>query len=88
MYGLPQQLLVANPLKRYLINSPMLPSLKRDADGGVTLYLQSDSPGKDREANWLPAPKGPFAAALRIYLPEPSVLDGSWKAPALEVRKD
>jgi len=88
MYGLPQQLLVANPLNRYLINSPMLPGLKRDADGGLTLYLQSESPGKALESNWLPAPKGPFAAALRIYLPEPSVLDGTWKAPAVEARKD
>src|SRR5262249_3139270 len=51
MYGLPQQLLVANPLNRYLINSPMLPGLKRDPDGGVTLYLQSESPGKELEAN-------------------------------------
>jgi hypothetical protein len=88
MYNLPQQLLVANPLNRYLINSQMLPGLKRDPDGGLTLYVQSDSPGKERESNWLPAPKGPFAAALRIYLPEPPVLDGSWKAPAMEVRKD
>ena len=88
MYGLPQQLLVANPLERYLINSPMLPGLKRDADGGLTLYLQSESPGKELESNWLPAPKGPFAAALRIYLPEPSVLDGKWKAPALEASKN
>ena len=88
MYGLPQQLLVANPLNRYEINSPMLPGLKRDPDGGLTIYVQSDSPGKERESNWLPAPKGPFAAALRIYLPEASVLDGSWKASAMEVRKD
>ena len=88
MYGLPQQLLVANPLNRYEVNSPMLSGLKRDPDGGLTLYVQSDSPGKERESNWLPAPKGPFAAALRLYLPEPSVLDGSWKAPAPEARKD
>ncbi|HEX5068530.1 MAG TPA: DUF1214 domain-containing protein, partial [Myxococcota bacterium] len=83
MYKLPESLLVANPLKRYLINSPMLPGLKRDADGGITLYLQADSPGSELESNWLPAPKGPFAAALRIYLPEASVLDGKWKAPPL-----
>ena len=84
MYDLPEQLLVANPLNRYLINSEMLPGLKRDADGGLTLYLQSESPGKELESNWLPAPNGPFAAALRIYLPEPSVLDGKWKAPQLQ----
>jgi hypothetical protein len=51
MYELPSRLLVANPLNRYLINSPMLPELKRDADGGITLYIQHDSPGKDKESN-------------------------------------
>jgi len=60
MYELPKSLLVANPINRYLINSPMLPQLKRDADGGITLYIQNESPGKEKEANWLPAPKGPF----------------------------
>ena len=58
MYEMPKSLLVANPIDRYLINSPMLPELKRDADGGVTLLIQNESPGKDKEANWLPAPKG------------------------------
>src|SRR6266403_844506 len=57
MYELPQSLLVANPINRYLINSPMLPQLNRDADGGLTLLIQNESPGKDKEANWLPAPK-------------------------------
>jgi len=51
MYELPSRLLVANFLNRYLINSPMLPDLKRDADGGVTVYIQHDSPGKDKESN-------------------------------------
>jgi hypothetical protein len=84
MYDLPQQLLVANPIDRYLINSPMLPGLKRDAGGGLTLYIQSESPGKDKEANWLPAPKGPFMLAMRYYLPKPELLDGRWKSPAVE----
>ena len=69
MYNLPESLLVANPLNRYLINSPMLPNLKRDADGGLTLYIQKDSPGKEKESNWLPAPDGPFWTALRLYWP-------------------
>ncbi|MBV8056971.1 MAG: DUF1254 domain-containing protein, partial [Deltaproteobacteria bacterium] len=60
MYNLPQRLLVANPLNRYLINSAMLPDLKRDADGGLALYIQHDSPGAEKESNWLPAPDGPF----------------------------
>jgi hypothetical protein len=83
MYELPGSFLVANPLNRYLINSPMLSGLKRDADGGLTLYLQHDSPGKDRESNWLPAPPGPFLAVLRLYWPEPAVFQGGWKVPAL-----
>jgi hypothetical protein len=62
MYDLPQSLLVANPINRYLLNSPMLPQFVKDADGGLTLYVQNESPGKDKEPNWLPAPKGPPAS--------------------------
>ncbi|AFM17880.1 hypothetical protein Mycch_3130 [Mycolicibacterium chubuense NBB4] len=80
MYELPQSLLVANPINRYLINSPMLPSLVPDADGGYTVYIQNTSPGLDREANWLPAPKGPFSLILRLYWPKPDALNGTWKA--------
>jgi len=81
MYGLPENLLVANPLNRYLINSPMLPQLKRGADGGLTLLIQNESPGKDWEANWLPAPKGPFLMALRLYWPKEEAIDGRWTEP-------
>ncbi len=84
MYELPASLLYANPLNRYLINSPMLPSLKRDADGGITLTVQNESPGKEKESNWLPAPKGPFFVAMRLYWPKPAALDGKWKAPPLD----
>ena len=87
MYELPQSLLVANPINRYLINSPMLPGMKKDADGGLTLYIQNESPGKDMESNWLPAPKGPFAMYMRLYWPEQAALDGSWKAPKLNKGK-
>jgi hypothetical protein len=83
MYELPASLLYANTLNRYLINSSMLPNLKRDADGGITLHVQNESPGKDKEANWLPAPKGPFFVAMRLYWPKPEALDGKWKAPPL-----
>jgi hypothetical protein len=85
MYDLPASLLVENPINRYLINSPMLPNLKRDADGGVTLHIQHESPGPDKEANWLPAPQGPFWCAMRLYWPKEAALDGSWKQPMLEV---
>ncbi len=84
MYDLPKQLLVKNPLNRYLINSPMLPRLKADADGGLTIHIQAASPGADEEANWLPAPQGPFMVALRCYLPKPALLDGTWTTPAIE----
>jgi hypothetical protein len=84
LYELPASLLYANPLNRYLINSPMLANLKRDTDGGITLYVQNVSPGADKESNWLPAPAGPFFAAMRLYWPKPEALDGQWKAPPLQ----
>ncbi len=84
MYELPQSMLVSNPINRYLINSPMLPSLVADRDGGYTFYIQNESPGPDKEANWLPAPKGPFVLVLRLYWPKPDALNGTWKAPKPE----
>lgn len=83
MYGLPENLLVANPLNRYLINSPMLPDLKRDEDGGLTIYIQAESPGPELESNWLPAPNGPFWIAMRLYWPKDEALDGTWQQPPL-----
>jgi hypothetical protein len=61
----------------------MLPELVTDADGGVTIYVQHSSPGAGNEANWLPAPDGPFVAALRLYWPRPEALDGTWQPPKL-----
>ncbi len=87
MYELPESWLVANPINRYLINSPMLPELKKNADGGLTMYIQNESPGKELESNWLPAPKGPFAMYMRLYWPKEAALDGSWQAPKLELVK-
>jgi hypothetical protein len=84
MYELPSSLLVANPIDRYLLNSPMIPKFKRDADGGLTLLIQNESPGKDREPNWLPAPKGSFMMVLRMYWPKDEALNGTWTAPALQ----
>jgi hypothetical protein len=81
MYKMPVSLLVANPINRYLINSPMLPQLKKDSDGGITLYIQNQSPGKSKEANWLPAPEGPFMTVLRLYFPKEEALNGTWTQP-------
>ncbi|NTU82577.1 MAG: DUF1254 domain-containing protein [Chloroflexales bacterium] len=84
MYAEPEKLLVANPLNRYLLNSAMLAQFKQDADGGLTLLIQHESPGKDNEANWLPAPEGSFSMIMRLYWPRAAALDGSWKAPPLK----
>lgn len=83
MYNGRNKLLVANPLNRYLINSRMLPDLKLDSDGGLTLYLQNKPPAQALQSNWLPAPDGPFYGVLRLYLPKPEVASGQWKMPLL-----
>ena len=89
MYDGRTQLLIDNPLNRYLINSPMLPKMKKGEDGSVTLYVQKDSPGADKEANWLPAPNGPIYMVMRLYWPKtepPSVLppgEGTWNPPGV-----
>jgi len=81
MYDGKSQALVSNPIHRYLINSPMLDDLKRNADGGLTLFIQHESPGEDKEANWLPAPKGQFYMVMRLYWPKPDALNGTWTPP-------
>jgi len=79
------QLLIENPINRYLINSPMLPGLKKNKDGSVTLYIQRDAPAGDQKPNWLPAPDGPVYIVMRLYWPKdtpPSILppgEGTWK---------
>ena len=77
------QLLVANPLDRYLLNSSMLTQLRRDEDGGLTSLIQKDSPGPEKEANWLPAPEGPFMLPLRMYWPKEEAIDGTWTEPPM-----
>jgi hypothetical protein len=90
MYDGKTQFLIENPINRYLINSPMLPGMKKNPDGSLTLYIQKDSPGADKEANWLPAPNGEIYLAMRLYWPKttaPSVLpagDGSWQPPGIK----
>jgi hypothetical protein len=89
MYDGKTQLLVKNPIGRYLINSPMLPRLKKNADGSLTIEIRKDSPGEDRESNWLPAPDGPVYMVMRLYWPRtepPSILpagEGTWQPPAV-----
>ena len=83
MYKLPQRWLVDNPINRYAIGSAT-PGLKKDADGSITLYFGAKSPGKDKESNWLPAPKEPFWLVLRTYGPGKAILDKTWKVPPVK----
>ena len=87
MYDGKTQLLIENPINRYLINSPMLPELKKNADGSLTLHIQKDSPGKDQESNWLPAPDDPIYLVMRLYWPKEAALKGTWQPPALRRTK-
>jgi hypothetical protein len=84
MYDAGTQLLVANPINRYLINQSMLADLKKNRDGSLTLYVQNESPGPDRESNWLPAPNAGFYLVMRLYRPKLSVLIGYWKPPKVQ----
>jgi hypothetical protein len=73
---------VENPINRYSISARQ--NLKANPDGSTDLYIQKDSPGADKESNWLPAPSGDFILMLRMYWPDesdPSIIDGSWKIP-------
>jgi hypothetical protein len=83
MYDGKTQLFIHNRLDRYLLNSAMLDRFVKEKDGTIVFYIQKDSPGRAKEANWLPAPDGPFYMVLRLYVPEPEVLSGEWTPPAL-----
>jgi hypothetical protein len=93
MYDGKSQLLIKNPINRYLINSPMLPNMKKNKDGSLTIYIQKNSPGKVKESNWLPAPNDLIYLVMRLYWPKvepPSILppgEGTWKPPAVQQAK-
>src|SRR5262245_14909122 len=77
---------VDNPLNRYNVSSRS--KFITNADGSVDVYIQNESPGKDKEVNWLPAPKDKFVLMLRLYWPKekpPSIIDGSWKIPPVKI---
>ena len=87
MYNLPQRLLVENALNRYAIGS-RTPGLKTNPDGSVDIYLQSKSPGSDKESNWLPSPPtGAYYVILRMYGPQGALLNGSWASPQPALQK-
>jgi len=84
MYDGKTQLLIENPIDRYLINSPMLPELKKNADGSLTLYIQKEEPTDPvQKANWLPAPDGSIYLVMRLYWPKEAALNGDWHPPAI-----
>ena len=77
-----KQAFVQNPINRYAIGNR--DKLKLDPDGSLTLHVQPDSPGKDKESNWLPAPKDTFNVVMWLYWPKQEILDGTWKIPPVE----
>lgn len=84
MYDVPEFYLVANPIDRYSIGD-RTPGLSYGADGSLTIYMQAESPGPGKEANWLPTPQtGAFRPIMRLYQPQQPVLDGSYLLPAIQ----
>lgn len=81
MYKLPQRWLVDNSIERYSIGNST-EGMKKNKDGSLTIYMSRNSPGKDKESNWLPAPDGPFWVVLRTYGPSQDILDKKWKQPS------
>ncbi len=91
MYDGKTQLMIKNPINRYLVNSAMASEMTKNEDGSVTIYIQKDSPGEDKEANWLPAPNDTAYMVMRLYWPKPeteavSILPvgkGTWSPPGI-----
>jgi hypothetical protein len=85
MYDLPGRHLVANPINRYSIGD-RTKGIRYNPDGSLDIYVQHTTPGADKESNWLPAPEGAYNVIARIYGPDASVFDGTWKFPAPQKR--
>jgi hypothetical protein len=84
MYDAHEFYLVDNPLHRYSIGD-RTPGLKYEADGSVTIYMQKDNPGPEKESNWLPTPQtGNFRPIMRMYQPQEPILDGTYLLPAIK----
>lgn len=83
LYTLPDRFLYDNPLNRYSIGD-RTKGLKYDPDGGLTIYVGHQSPGADKQSNWLPGPTGKYSFVARVYGPSEAAMKGEWKLPALE----
>jgi hypothetical protein len=83
MYNMPDFYLVENPINRYAIGDRTT-GLKFNDDGSLDIYMQYESPGAEKESNWLPTPKGKFRPILREYSPHPEALDGTWVVPPIK----
>ncbi len=83
MYGMDNNL-VANSINRYKLGTYPEGAMKFDPDGGLTLYIQSESPGADKASNWLPAPNDEFYFILRTYMPAPEIVKQEWKPPTVQ----
>jgi hypothetical protein len=73
---------VPNTINRYAIGDR--DKLTYNPDGSLDIYVLADPPGKDKEPNWLPAPKGEFQPTMRLYSPRPEALDGTWSPPPIK----
>jgi hypothetical protein len=82
-----KSLFVDNPINRYLIGQ-YTEGLKNNTDGSLDIYIQNANPGADKESNWLPTPAAPvsdtFHLVLRMYLPQPQILNGTWSLPTVQ----
>ena len=76
-------LFVDNPINRYSIGK-YTEGLKNNTDGSLDIYIQNASPGADKESNWLPSANGTFSMVLRMYLPQPQALNGTWQLPLVQ----
>lgn len=79
-----KKFLYANPINRYVVNTPLIPSLTKNEDGGFTVYVQHENPGGIKASNWLPCPAGGFGLTFRTYLPQAAIRDGNWSAPPVQ----
>ena len=86
LYTLPDRFLYDNPLSRYSIGD-RTKGLKYDKDGSLTLFVGHESPGSDKESNWLPAPTGKYSFVARVYGPSEAAMNGKWTLPALDIVK-